>query len=74
MRTGGVAKTFVVSPSLIRLLDRQGLLGAIPRDRAGHRRFGPSDLERVRRVIYPQSTERETESPPVNDMTRMASR
>jgi DNA-binding transcriptional MerR regulator len=59
MRTSEIAKAVNVSPGLIRLLDRQGLLGSIPRDRSGHRRFTSSDLDRVRAVVYPRLSERD---------------
>ncbi len=51
MRIGDIARALGVSRDTIRRLERRGLITA-ERDWAGHRRFSPTDLERVRTFLF----------------------
>ena len=52
MRSKEAAQRLGVSADLVRKIARQGLIGPVPRDRAGQRRFEESHIEQLRRVIY----------------------
>jgi excisionase family DNA binding protein len=51
MRIGQVADVLGVSRDTIRRLERAGVI-APQRDWAGHRRFNPADLERLRVALF----------------------
>jgi hypothetical protein len=60
LRIADAARAVGISPDLIRKLDRRGII-ALPRDRNGHRRLTPTDLEALRRVIFPHPAEARNE-------------
>jgi excisionase family DNA binding protein len=47
MRIGEASEVLGISRDTIRRLERVGVIAPV-RDRAGHRRFSPGDLERIR--------------------------
>lgn len=53
MRIGNVSKRVGTSTSWLRKLEHQGKIPRARRDRNGHRRYTPEDVDRIRRVIYP---------------------
>jgi DNA-binding transcriptional MerR regulator len=52
MRIREIATELRVSTTWLRRLERAGLVPPPARDRNGHRRYGPEDLVRLRRLIY----------------------
>ena len=79
MRIGGAAKRHGASTSWLRKLERQGKIPRAARDRNGHRRYTPEDIERIRQVIYPSdeandgaSTPTSTPEPAVELVARVA--
>ena len=52
MRICEAATELGVSPTWLRRLERAGRIPPAPRDLNGHRRYGPEDLARLRRLIY----------------------
>lgn len=57
MRIGEFAKTLGISRDTIRRLERRRIITP-SRDWAGHRRFTPEDLARLREVLYPMGKDR----------------
>ncbi len=51
MRIGEASEVLGISRDTIRRLERAGVIGPA-RDRAGHRRFSPGDIERIRAVFF----------------------
>ena len=51
MRIGEFSQELGVSPDTVRRLEKRGLLIA-QRDWAGHRRFDPDDVARVRALLF----------------------
>jgi hypothetical protein len=77
MRIGGVARGQGASASWLRKLERQGKIPRVARDRNGHRRYTPEDVEAIRRVIYPADEESDeaTSSPqPAIDLVEVVLR
>jgi excisionase family DNA binding protein len=52
-RVSEAAETLGISATTIRRLEREGQIPALPRDRAGHRRLEPADIDAIRRALYP---------------------
>ena len=44
-----------IHPNTVRKYEKQGLIERASRDRNGWRTYAPSDVERVRKVVYPDS-------------------
>lgn len=55
MRVIDVARRFGVGVSLIRNLERRGLVPVAPRDLNNHRRYTPELLDLIQKVLYPES-------------------
>ena len=66
MRIGMVAKRVGASPSWLRKLERHGKIARAARDRNGHRRYTPEDVERIYQVIYPSGDEPDATSTPTS--------
>lgn len=60
-----VAERTGLSAHTLRYYERAGLLDEVDRDAAGHRRFGPNDLARLRFVNYLRAT-----GMPIRDVRR----
>jgi excisionase family DNA binding protein len=63
MRINEVAKQLGVSADLLRRLERTGVLPPARRDRSGHRRFNESEIEQLRKILYPLLSERPSSAP-----------
>jgi len=53
LRIGEVARQTGLHATTIRRLEQRGLLPPPRRDWAGHRRFAPDDLDRLRALMFP---------------------
>ena len=60
MRVGEAAREFRISADWLRRLERNGHIPPAQRDFNGARRYGPDDVERIRRIVFAgQKTEPE---------------
>ena len=66
MRSGRTATRLGISASWLRKLERQGKIPRAARDRNGHRRYTPEDVERIRQVIYPPGEATDRASTPAS--------
>ena len=58
MRVKRLAQALEVSPDLLRKAERAGRLPRATRDWNGHRRYSAADVEQIRRLLYPDSSDR----------------
>ncbi len=52
MRCVDVARQLGFSPDRLRRAERDGEIPPVPRDKNGHRRYRPEDMERLRRLLF----------------------
>jgi len=58
MRVSEAARELGISRDWLRRLEKEGQIPAPPRDLAGHRRYTPEHLDRIRKVLFPRLIER----------------
>jgi excisionase family DNA binding protein len=58
LRIAQVAKQLGVSADLLRRLERARVLPLARRDRSGHRRFTETEVEQLRKILYPSPDDR----------------
>jgi DNA-binding transcriptional MerR regulator len=57
MRTAKVAMELDVSADLIRRIEAKGEIPRVARSRSGQRHFSTTDVERLRRLLYPEGAD-----------------
>ena len=58
MRVGSFARELGFSAEWIRRMEREGKIPCAPRDLNGHRRYRPEDVERLRKLLFPDGKDK----------------